>query len=328
MRRREFITLIATAVAAWPRSTRAQTTNKIPKIGVLWHAGTEAEEALYLTPFREGLSALGYADGRNITIINTFAAEQYERFNSNALELAKIPVDVLVAVTRPAAFAAQRATSTIPIVFILVPDPVRSKLVESLSRPGGNVTGLTQIGFELNGKRLEILKHATGLSRLALLVNASDPAMARLNIEEFQTSARALQINLDVFEVRKPEDLNDAFHSIGQKGLGGLITGIDPMLYNERKRIAELAITRRIAAMGHVGEMTKDGLLMSYAANFPSMFRRAAAYIDRILKGERPNNIPVEQPTKFEFIINLNTAKALGLTISPTLLTRADEVIE
>jgi putative ABC transport system substrate-binding protein len=328
MRRRSFITLLGCATLAPPLAALAQPTRKSPKIGVLWHASNAEEEAPYLTPFLEGLAGLSYFDGRNVTVLNTYAAEQYERFNSNAVELARIPVDVLVAVTRPAALAAQRATRTIPIIFILVPDPVGSKLVRSLQRPGENVTGFTQIGFDLSGKRLEIFKEATGLSRMGLLANVSDPDSARVNIEEFQIAARALGVSLDVIAIRKPDDLDGAVNDYAQQGLGGIITLIDPMLYNERKRIAKLAIARRIAVMGHIGEMTKDGLLMSYAADYPTMFRRVAIYIDKILKGEKPADLPVEQPTRFQLVINLKTAKAVDLDVPPTLLARADKVLE
>jgi putative ABC transport system substrate-binding protein len=328
MRRREFVALLAGAAAAWPLPASAQQINKLPKIGVLWHADNAEQEAPYLTPLQQSLSNLGYVDGRNMRLLNTYAAERYERFNSNAAELAKIPVDVLVAVTRPAAFAAQKATTTIPIVFILVPDPVRSKLVNSLSRPGGNITGLTQLAFELSGKRLDLFKEATGLSSVALLVNSSDQEAANLSIAEFRDAAARLNVDLHVIEVKKPEDIEGAFDAIAKQGLRGALTVLDAMLFNERKRIARLAIERRVGLMGHIGEMTVDGLLISYAANYPNLFRRAGIYVDKILKGEKPGEIPVEQPTKFELIINLNTAKALGLEIPPTLVARADEVIE
>jgi len=320
--------LLGGAATAWPLAARAQQISKVPKIGVLWHADNAEQEAPYLIPFEQSLSNLGYVDGRNVKLLNTYAAEQYERFHSNAGELAKIPVDVMVAVTRPAAFAAQKATTTIPIVFILVPDPVRSKLVNSLSRPGGNLTGLTQLAFELSGKRLELFKEATGLSSVGLLVNSSDQQAANLSIEEFRAAATRLNIDLHVIEVRKPEDIEGAFDAIARQGLRGALTVLDAMLFNERKRIARLAIERRVGVMGHIGEMTIDGLLISYAANYPNLFRRAAIYVDKIIKGEKPAEIPVEQPTKFELIINLKTAKALEVEIPPTLIARADLVIE
>ena len=321
------LVILASGLCAMPLAAHAQQAHKMPTIGVLWHAGSAEEEAHYLIPFQEELAALGYIQGRTINIRHTFAAEQYERLNSHARKLANAPVDVLVAVTRPAALAAQRATSTIPIIFILVPDPVSSQLVQSLARPGGNITGLTNIGFELHGKRLEFLKEATGLARVALLINVSDPASARFNTEAFHTAARALGIQLEVVGVHQPDELKDAFDSIAHQGLSAVITGIDPMLWNERKQMAELAVTRRIAVMAQSGEMTRDGLLFSYAANYPIIFRRAAHYVDKILRGAKPQDIPVEQPTKFELIINLKTAKAIGLTIPPTVLFQADEVI-
>ena len=327
MKRRTFISLLGGAAAAWPLAVRAQPTSTIPKIGVLWHAGSAEEEALFLKPFLEGLADRGYVNGQNVEVLNTFAAEQYERFNSNAMSLIATPVDILVAVTYPAAAAAQRATKTIPIVFVAVPDPVRTNLVSSLSHPGGNITGFTPISAELNGKRLEIFKDATGLSHGALLANVSDPANARLSIADFQAAASALKITLEAIEVRAPSDLGGAFDLIAQKGLRGVITQPDPMLYNERKTIAELALTRRIATMGFVGQMAKDGMLLSYGTNYPTMFRRVGTYVEKILKGEKPGDLPVEQPTKFELIVNLKTAKALGITVPQSLLVTADDVI-
>jgi putative tryptophan/tyrosine transport system substrate-binding protein len=180
----------------------------------------------------------------------------------------------------------------------------------------------------LSGKRLDLFKEATGLSSVALLVNSSDQEAANLSIAEFRDAAARLNVDLHVIEVKKPEDIEGAFDAIAKQGLRGALTVLDAMLFNERKRIARLAIERRVGVMGHIGEMTVDGLLISYAANYPNLFRRAGIYVDKILKGEKPGEIPVEQPTKFELIINLKTAKALGLEIPPTLVARADEVIE
>ena len=237
MKRRTFISLLGGAAAAWPLAVRAQQAGTIPKIGVLWHAGSAEEEALFLKPFLEGLSDRGYVNGQNIEVLNTFAAEQYERFNSNAMSLVATPVNILVAVTYPAAAAAQRATKTIPIVFVAVPDPVRTNLVSSLSHPGGNVTGFTPVSSELNGKRLEILKEATGLSRGALLANVSDAANARLSIADFQAAASALKMNLDAIEVRAPSDLGGAFDLIAQKGLRSVMTNQTPCCTMNEKQL-------------------------------------------------------------------------------------------
>jgi len=321
------LVILAGGMCAVLLAAHAQQAPKMPTIGVLLHARNAAEEAPVLMPFQEELAALGYIEGRTITIRHTFAAEQYERFNSNARELVNAPVDVLVAFALPAALAAQRATSTIPIIFLFVPDPVSSQLVQSLARPGGNITGLSHIGVELHGKRLEIVKEATGLARVALLIHVSDPALARFNTEAFHTAARALGMQLEVVGVRQPDDLKDAFDAMAHQGLRAVVTGVHPMLWNERKQIAALAVTRRMAVMGHGSDMARDGLLFSYAAPFPTLSRRAAHYVDKILRGVKPQDLPVEQPTTFELIINLKTAKAIGLTMPPTLLFQADEVI-
>jgi putative ABC transport system substrate-binding protein len=329
MRRREFITVLSSATVAWPLSAKARQGKKVPRIGVLWHAGSAEEEGVYFAALRQGFRDLAYIEGESITLEHRFPAEQYERFNAFAAELVGLKVDVIVAVTRPAAAAAQRATTTIPIVFLLVPDPVGMKFVESLARPGGNITGLSQMATDIIGKRLELFKETIpGLSTLALLLNPSDPALARRNVEEAKPAAARLNISVHPIEVRRPEEFTAAFAAIDRLRVDGIFTGIDPMLYNERKRIAEMASLRRLPTMMHIGEMVYDGGLMTYAPNYPALFRRTAAFVDRILKGEKPAELPVEQPTKFELIVNLKTAKALGIIVPPTMLARADEVIE
>ncbi len=329
MKRRDFITLLGGAVVTWPLAARAQRTEKIPRIGLLWHAGNKEEEGNFFTSLQQGFHDLGYVEGRTLVLEHTYAAEQYERFNVNAAALVALKVDVLVAVTRPAAVAAQRATSTIPIVFTVVPDPVGLKLVASLAQPGGNITGLTHIATDIGAKRIEILKEAfPGLSRVGLLVNPNDPAVAQRNIDEAQTAASRLSFIVQPVEVRSPEDFARAFAMIDQARLEGVVTGVDPMIYNERKRLAELAQARRLPTMVHVAEMVEAGNLMSYAPNYPALFRRTAAYVNKILKGTKPADLPVEQPTRFDLVINLKTAHAIGVTILPSLLLRADKVIE
>jgi putative ABC transport system substrate-binding protein len=203
------------------------------------------------------------------------------------------------------------------------------KLVESLGRPGGNITGVSQMATDIIGKRLEIFKEAIpGLSSVGLLLNPSAPVLARRNLEEVRAAAARLNITVHPLEVRRAEDFAAAFEVADRLRVDGIFTGIDPMIYLERKRVAELARLRRLPTMVHIGEMVHDGGLMTYAPDYPSLYRRTAAYVDKILKGGKPADLPVEQPTKFELVINLKAAKALGLTIPPSLLARADEVIE
>jgi putative ABC transport system substrate-binding protein len=312
-----------------PAAVHSQQTGKISRIGVLWHAGNEDEEKHYLTALRQGFRDLGYAEGRTLMLENRYASEQYERFNAQAAELVALKVDVIVAVTRSAAAAAQRSTATIPIVFVVVPDPVGMKLVASLARPGGNITGLTQMGTDIIAKRIEFFKEAVpGLSRVGLLLNPGDPVVARRNLDEARAAASHLNIAMLPIEVRAPADFPAAFAAIDRARVDGVVTGIDPMMYNERKRIAELARARGLPTMVHIGEMVDDGGLMSYAPNYPALFRRVAVYVDKILKGTKPADLPVEQPTKFDLVVNLKTARALGLTIPPSIVLRADRVIE
>lgn len=327
MKRREFIWLVGGA-AAWPFHCAAQH-QKIPRVGVLWHAGSAEEEVVYLTALEEGLKGLGYVDGRTISLEYRFPNEIPERFVSLAADLAALKVDILVAVTRPAAVAAQRATSTIPIVFIVVPDPVGTGLVESLARPGGNITGLTHIAVELTIKRLALFKEAfPELSRVALLVNANDQRGMLRYIDEAQNAVTTLRMAVQPMEVRSMGDFEQAFEKTAMSGLGAVIVPADGLFYQGRKLLAQLALTRRLPLVVYSRETFDAGALMSYGAGQRAIFRRAAVYVDKIVKGEKPADLPVEQPTRFDFLINLKVAKQLGLTIPPTLLARADEVIE
>jgi putative tryptophan/tyrosine transport system substrate-binding protein len=326
--RRAFI-LFGHAVAALPLTARAQQRRQVPTVGVLWHAANEEQEAPYPSALRQGFVEHGYDVGRTLMIENRFAAEEYERFESNAAELVARKVDALIAVTRPAAVAAQRATSEIPIVFVVVPDPVGLGIVASLAHPGGNITGLTHVATDIVAKRIEIFRELVpGLSRLVLLVNPNDPVVMHRNIDEAQSAARHFNIVIQPVEVRTPQDFDRAFTVIAQTHVDGIVTGIDPMISNEKKQIAQLAMRQGLPTMLHHSEMAKVGGLMSYGPNFPGLFRRAADYVDMILRGTKPGDLPVEQPTKFELVINLKTAKALGIKVPPLLLTRADEVIE
>jgi putative tryptophan/tyrosine transport system substrate-binding protein len=328
MKRRAFMTLLGGMVAAWPLVARGQPP-RLRTIGVLWHAANAEEEAVYLGALRQGLADFGYVEGQNIILENRFPAEKWERFLSLATELVQLKPDLMVAVSRPAAIAAQRATSAIPIVFSVVPDPVGDKLVESLARPGKNITGLSNMALDLSAKRIELLKDMVpGLSRVALLVNAGDPEGARRYVRESQAAATPLGIKVEPVEIRGLGEMPSAFSRIDQLNVNGLVGTADSLFTVERKNIIQLAIERHLPMMMHSRETAQSGALMSYAPSYVLMLRRTAIYVDKILKGVKPADLPVEQPTKFEFIINLQTAKMLGLTVPPTLLARADELIE
>jgi putative ABC transport system substrate-binding protein len=329
MQRRDFIKVIAGSAVAWPLVARAQQPRKIPRIGVLWHAASVEDERIPLAAFLEGLKDYGYVPGQTILVENRFPAEQPERFRTYAAELAELKVDILVAITRPAAIAAQIATSTIPIVFVVIPDPVAMKLVGNLARPEGNLTGLSNMALELTAKRVEVLKEAIpDLTRAALLVNANDPEGARAYTQVGQTAARSLGLALQPVEVRAPEEFEAAFASMGRNQVQGLVVTVDGLFYSEQRKLAGLALQHRLPMIVHAREMVQSGALMSYGPNIPAIFRRAGYFVDRILKGAHPADLPVEQPTRIELSFNDKTAKSLGLTIPPTMLTRATEVFD
>jgi ABC-type uncharacterized transport system substrate-binding protein len=328
--RRSFLVGLGVGSLSKVLPVSAQQGGTSPKIGVLWHAGSAEEEKVPLGGLVEGFRNLGYVDGKNIVLEHRFPNEQPERFFSLAAELVKIKVDVLIAVTRQAAVAAQSATTTIPIVFIAVPDPVGSKLISNLARPGGNITGLTNMAVELVPKRLQVLKEAIpSLSRIALLVNASVPEAARRYVEIAQTVVGPLGVTLQPVEIRTPADIERAFSMITQSRLQGVCLTSDGLIYVEQERLAQLALNRNLPLIGYTRDMAKwTGMLMTYGPSNVELFKRAAYFVDKILKGAKPGDLPVEQPTKIEFIVNLKTAKTLGLTIPPSVLARADEVIE
>jgi len=326
MRRREFMGLVGGAAITWPLAARAQQSRKIPRIGVLWHAGSEQEEAVYLGALRQGFAEIGYVEGKHFVLENRFAAEQYERFNTLAAELVKVNVDILVAVTPVAARAAQRATTTIPVVFVIVSDPVGLKLVDSLARPGGNITGLSNVTVDLSGKRLEFFKEAVpGLSQVALLSNPHYQLTQRI-LDDYRAAARALGLQVQELQASTPDAIEPAIAAVITPS--GLVLINDAMLFNERQHIAELALARSLPSLSWVAEITDAGLLISYGPSYLLQFRQVAKYVDKILKGAKPADLPVEQPTQFELVINSRTANALGLNIPPFLLARADRVIE
>ena len=325
MKRREFITLLGGA-AAWPLAARAQQPGTRPTIGYLGSA-TPATQGQWVAAFVQRLRELGWIEGRTIAIEYRWAEGRTERAAEIAAELVQRKVDVIVTSGTAVVVAAMEATSVIPIVFAGAGDPVGTGLIASLARPGGNVTGLSNQSRDLAGKRLELLREVVpGLGRLAILANVDNPAVV-LNMREVQTTARTLGVEVITLEIRRGEDIVPAFEALNGRA-EALYVVIDALVNTHRIRINTLALAARLPTMHMFREGVEVGGLMSYGANFPDMYRRAADYVDKILRGTKPADIPVEQPTKFDLVINLTTAKVLGLKVPPTLLARADEVIE
>jgi putative ABC transport system substrate-binding protein len=329
MDRRAFLGTLAGGLLASPLATEAPQAAKIARIGYL--AGNLAANPHLPEAFRQGLRDLGYVEGRNVVIEYRDAEGKLERLPTLAAELVALKVDVIVAGSPLAAMAAKQATRTLPIVFAAASDPVASGFVTSLARPGGNVTGLSLLGEELVGKRLELLKQAVpGASRVAVLWQPGSlgERTEKAMLMEAEVAARALGVRLQFVEARGPEDFDRAFSDMTRARAGALTVLGGAMLFGERRRLVDLAAKNRLPAVYSWREFVDVGGLMAYGANLADLFRRAATYVDRILKGAKPGNLPVEQATKFELVINLKTAKALGLTIPPSLLARADEVIQ
>jgi ABC-type uncharacterized transport system substrate-binding protein len=325
LKRREFIALLGGAAAAWPLAARAQQAAKLPIIGFLGSTSA-SHQSQWVTAFGQRLRELGWIDGRTARIEVRWAEGRPERFAEIAAEFVRLKVDVIVTVGG-AVLAAKQATSVIPIVFGAASDPLGMGLVASLARPGGNVTGLSVQATDLASKRLELLREVVhGLRRLAILLNVEYPA-AVLEMGEAQAGARTLGLEVTTLEIRRVEDIVPAFEALKGRA-DALYVCTDPVLAANRIRVNTLANVARLPTITAFREWIEAGSLMSYGPNVPDLFRRAAEYVDKILRGAKPGDLPVEQPTKFDFIINLTTAKALGLEVPPTLLARADEVIE
>jgi len=325
MKRRELMTLLGGAAMAWPLAARAQQAGKLPTIGLLV-PGTPSSHGQWFASLVQRLHELGWMEGRNVAIKYRWAEGRSERYTEIAAEFVRLKVDVIVT-TGPAAAQAKKVTSVIPIVLALSGDPVGAGLVASLARPGGNVTGLSMQLPDAAGKRLELLREVVpSFSRLAIMVNVGFPD-AVLEASEAQAMARSLGLEVATLEIRRAEDIVPAFESLKDHADALYVTA-DALLNNNRIRINTLALGTRLPTMHDFRELVEAGGLMSYGPNFASMFRRAAEYVDKILRGAKPADLPVEQPTKFDLIINLTTAKALGLNIPEGLLLRADEVIE
>ena len=327
MRRRKFITLLGGAAAAWPLAARAQQRpGKLPTVGFLG-AATASTTIPWRAAFAQRLGELGWIEGRNIMIEYRWGEGRPERFAEIAGEFVRLKVDVIVTHSTPPALAAKKATSDIPIVFANAGDPVGSRLVASLARPGGNVTGLSIQGPDTVGKRLELLCEAVpALRRLAVMGNIGNSGVV-LEMREVQETARTLGLEVATAEIRRAEDIEPAFYALTGRS-DAVYVGIDPLVNVNRVRINGLALGARLPTMFSIRDYVEAGGFMSYGANLSDLWRRAGEFADRILRGAKPADIPVEQPTKFDLAINLKTAKALGLEVPPTLLARADEVIE
>jgi putative ABC transport system substrate-binding protein len=327
--RRAFLGGLGLSAIAVPLATAAQQADKIARIGILTSdlaAGSHLREA-----FLQGLRDLGYVEGRNLVIELRSAEGKFERLPTLAAELVALKVDVILAPSPPYALAAMQATRTLPIVFTVAGDPVASGLVTSLARPGGNVTGLSVLGPDLVGKCLEQLTQAVPeVSRIAVVWSTSDAAerTERAMLQQAEVAGRALRVRLQFVKVRGPADFDRAFSEMTGAHAGALTVLPSTILFAGRSRIVELAAKNRLPAIYVTREFVDAGGLMSYGPSFADIFRRAATYVDKILRGTKPGDLPVEQPTKFELVINLKTAKALGLTIPQSLLLRADQVID
>jgi len=324
--RRQFIFALGGAAVAWPLAARAQQAGKLPTIGFLG-ANTPASQSQWTAAFVQRLRDLGWIEGRTVAIEYRWAEGRSERLAEIAAEFVRLKVDIVVTWGTIPALAIKEATSVIPIVFAAAGDPAGTGLVASLARPGGNVTGLSNQQGDLGGKRLELLREVVpDLRRLAIMLNVDAPASV-LDMKEVHTKAGSLGLEVVTSEIRRAEDIAPAFEALKGRA-DALYVCTDPLVFTNLVRINTLALAARVPTMHGRREYVEAGGLMSYGPNFPDQFRRAADHVDKILRGAKPGDIPVEQPTKFDLVINLVTAKALGLDVPPTLLARADEVIE
>jgi putative tryptophan/tyrosine transport system substrate-binding protein len=324
MRRREFITLVGSAVA-WPLGAHAQ--QKIFRIGFMGNS-TAALETNLVDAFREGLRELGYEEGRNIAIEYRWADGNYDRFPTLAEELIAAKVDAIVTAGTPAALAVKKATTTVPLIMVAVGDPVGTGLVPSLARPGGNLTGLSSIAPDLEGKRLQLLREVVpALSHVAMFVNSLNPFHIS-SIKQARAAAQTMGIKLQLHDIPKSEDLDDTFAAIRKERPDALLILADRVFLHNRQRIVDFTKEQRLANVNAYKELVEVGGLMSYGPSYEDMHKRAAIYVDKILKGAKPADIPIEQPSKFTFIVNLKAAKELGVTVPSQLLGLADQLID
>ncbi len=329
MHRRAFIGNLAVGILGVPRGAFAQGVHKAHRIGILGTYPPSTPEYAHLwTAFMQGLQELGHIEGQNIAVERRFMEGKAERLPELAAELVRLNVSVIVAGGQPPPVAAKRATATIPIVMTNFSDPVGLGLVRSLSRPGGNVTGLSLLTVELVGKQLQLLKEAVPkASRVAFLTNPGNPG-ARLQRRGAETAARSLGLQLQVLEARRPDELAGAFAAMTRERAEAVLLPGDSLFYYYRMQIVDLATKSRLPSLFPPEEFAEAGGFMAYGANIADLYRRAATYVDRILKGANPADLPVEQPVKYNLVINLKTAKALGLTVPPSVVARAERVIE
>ena len=324
MRRREFITLLGGA-ASWPVAARAQQP-AIPVIGLL---SPESAATVNISGLHEGLRELGYVEGRDIRFEYRWAEGRFEQLPDFAAELVRLKVNVIVAFVTQASLSAKSATRTIPIVMVGVGDPVEAGLVASLAHPGGNVTGTSSLSAEVVGKQFQLLKEIIpNVSRFAAIWNPANPVWQGLQLKQAEAAARALGIELQTIEAKTPNEFDAAFETIDREGTRALVILLDPVYMTHHKTLAELSLKRRLVATMTFRAFAEAGGLMSYGTNFADQYKRAAVYVDKILKGTKPADLPVEQPTKFELVINLKTARAIGIEIPRSVLLLADEVIE
>jgi putative ABC transport system substrate-binding protein len=322
MRRRDFLALVSSGVAALPLGAFAQDATKVWRVGFIAHGHESFYDALF-----EGLREYGYEEGRNLIVERRYARGQAERFKDFAAEMVRLNVDVVIVVTTPAALAVKNATKTIPIVHPNAIDPLNTGLIASLARPGGNLTGGAQLTAEASAKRLQILKGVVpGLSRVAGLWNPGNPALV-FSWKETQSAARALGLTLQSHEVQGPKEFAAAFAMITERP-DALLVVQDAVTMQQRNEIIDFAVQQRLPSMFQEKGWAVAGGLMSYGENLPSMYRRAAYFVDKIFKGTKPGDLPVEQAAKFDLVLNLRTAKAIGVTMPDSILVLADEVIE
>ena len=326
MRRRAFITLLGGAAATWPLAARAQQAAKLPTIGFMGESTPEGQRQ-WVAAFAQRLAERGWNEGRNIAIEYRWAEGRNERFAEIVAELIRLKVDVIVTQGTPAVIAARQATSVIPVVFAIAGNPVANGLVTSLARPGGNVTGLTNQAADLAGKRIELLREVMPrMRRLAIMANVDNPSVV-LDVREVEAAAATLGLEVVAAEIRRAADIAGAFAALAGRADALYVAG-DPLVTTNRSRLAILAAGARLPTIHPNRENIVAGGLMSYGPNLADLHRRAADFVDKILRGAKPADLPVEQPTKYDLVINLITASALHLEVPPTLLARADEVIE
>lgn len=329
MKNEFFLCLLIIALLSNAPSAAAQQPKRIPRIGYVSGTGSSSDPGPYIEALRQGLRDLGHIDGKNIVIEFRGAEGKRTRIPSLVAELVQLKVDVLVSGNFPAASAAKQITKTIPIVMVTNEDPVATKLIGSLARPGGNITGIATLQNELSGKRLELLTETVPRTLRIGVLREADSQTAAIGFKEYETTARALKIQLQSVEVREPNpDFEGAFQAAAKGRVSGLITITNPLVLRYRKRITDLAIKNQLPSMYEGSAWVEEGGLMSFSTDDLDVFRRVATYVDKILKGVKPADLPVEQPTKFEMVVNLKTAKQMGLTIPPHVLARADRVIK